>query len=184
MRILIAIFLGLLLTSCAGIQTVSHYEKASGGVSTKVLSNGKNFTVLDDKENSAAMVQEGFAADFGKAIVEGLTFGIADLTASNSLYHNAMSVYLEEHKDVQCRITESNYVSDGLGGSYGYEFFYRCGQGNHLDQIEGIAKARNCDEHISLAESGVREEVWSLNCGNGLSLTVSCVEAECIVQND
>ena len=62
----------------------------------------------------------------GKAFLEGLTFTILDLTASVSKFEGAMMVFLAENKEGSCDILRSNRISDNLGGSMGYEIFYKC----------------------------------------------------------
>ena len=125
MKKIIVIFLSFTLIGCAGLQTLSEYEK---NVKDKVVVEfeGKTFLVQDDKSKSAALVTEDTATDFFKSAIEGLTLTLVDLTSSVINFEGAMGNYLSQYKSNQCEIKRSNFISDGMGGGVGYEIFYEC----------------------------------------------------------
>ena len=117
-----------LFSSCSSMQTAQEYDRASRDGPVVVEFEGKAFNVFDDTEKSAALLMEGLGTGMGKAFIEGLTFTILDLTAAVSKFEGAMNIFLNENKDGNCEITRSNRISDNLGGSMGYEIFYKCQQ--------------------------------------------------------
>tara|TARA_B100000963_G_C22419201_1_gene576885 strand:+ start:374 stop:763 length:390 start_codon:yes stop_codon:yes gene_type:complete len=124
----ILILLGFFtLVSCTNIQTTNYYSSVSRENATQYIQKfeGKSFKIYDDAEASAAFVMEGLATDTTKALFEGLTLGIVDLTASPTLFEGAMRNFLKQ-KNKNCVILRRYFVPDGQGGGKGYEFFYDC----------------------------------------------------------
>ena len=123
----IFLFLSIfIISSCSSMQTAQQYDRASPDGAVKVKFEGKSFNVFDDVDKSASLLMEDLATGMGKAFLEGLTFTILDLTASVSKFEGAMMVFLAENKEGSCDIVRSNRISDNLGGSMGYEIFYKC----------------------------------------------------------
>lgn len=115
----------LFVSSCAGIQTASQYERNAEKAVTVVF-EGKSFVVLDDVAKSSAFVSEDAATDLFKGVVEGAFLTLIDLTAPVGQFEGAMLVYLNENKNGNCQLKRSNFISDNLGGGLGYEIYYEC----------------------------------------------------------
>ena len=123
----IFLFLSIfIISSCSSMQTSMQYDRASPDGPVKVKFEGKSFNVQDDKDKSASLIMEDLVTGIGKAFLEGMTFTILDLTAAVSKFEGAMMVFLAENKEGSCDIVRSNRISDNLGGSMGYEIFYKC----------------------------------------------------------
>jgi hypothetical protein len=114
----------IVLSSCAGIQTVSKYD---GIAAISVDVDGKCFSVYPYIANNTIYVNECPFASAGKSYIEGLTFGLVDTTPPKESHEKAALNYLESTKQ-DCEIIYPNtyYISDSLGGSYGYEISVNC----------------------------------------------------------
>ena len=114
----------IVLSSCAGIQTVSKYD---GIKAVQVDVSGKCFSVYPYLANNTIYVNECPFASAGKSYLEGLTLGLVDTTPPKESHEKAAQNYLESTKQ-DCEIIYPNtyYISDSLGGSYGYEISINC----------------------------------------------------------
>ena len=132
-RILGSVAIMLTIIGCAGIQTVSKYNYVQP---EQVDVNGKCFQVrvlppvldLDSSNTSnTAYVDICPAASFATSYLEGLTFGLLDTTAPKESHEEALRQYFKNsNKDCEVLTPYSNYISDGMGGSLGYEVRFDC----------------------------------------------------------
>ena len=82
----------VLLSSCAGIQTVSKYD---GIKPVQVDVSGKCFSVFPYLVNNTIYVNECPFASAGKSYLEGLTLGLVDTTPPKESHEKAAQNYLE-----------------------------------------------------------------------------------------
>lgn len=118
------ITLVLLVASCAGIQTVSKYNYVQP---VQVNVDGKCFQAYPKISEGTIYVDECPLASAGKAYLEGLTLGLVDTTPPKDMHERAALEYLKQN-NLDCEIVYPNtyYISDSLGGSYGYEIYLIC----------------------------------------------------------
>lgn len=120
----IFLIVNLLLIGCAGLQTVSKYNSITPST---VDVNGKCFQVYLDRLSNSAYVDECPLASAANSYIEGLTLGIVDTTPSQESHTKALkTLFAKEYLDCE----PSGYpfkIGDGMGGSYGYEFQFKCG---------------------------------------------------------
>ena len=116
----------LVLSSCAGIQTVSKYD---GNAAVPVDVDGKCFSVYPylANNNIYIYVNECPFASAVKSYLEGLTLGLVDTTPPKESHVKAAQAYLKQaNKDCEIIYPNTYYTSDSLGGSYGYEISVLC----------------------------------------------------------
>jgi len=114
----------LVLSSCAGIQTVSKYD---GIAAVPVDVDGKCFSVYPYLANNTIYVNECPFASAGKSYLEGLTLGLVDTTPPKESHEKAAQAYLKQaNQDCEIIYPNTYYISDSLGGSYGYEISVLC----------------------------------------------------------
>lgn len=114
----------LVVASCAGLQTVSKYNYVQP---VRVDVDGKCFNAYPKINEGTIYVDECPLAAAGKSFVEGLTFGTVDTTPPKDMHERAALEYLKQN-NLDCEIVYPNtyYISDSLGGSYGYEIYLIC----------------------------------------------------------
>lgn len=114
----------LLIASCAGIQTVSKYNYIQP---VNVQVDGKCFRAYPKLDANTIYVDECPLASAGKAYLEGLTLGLVDTTPPKDMHERAALEYLKQN-NLDCEIIYPNtyYISDSMGGSYGYEIYLVC----------------------------------------------------------
>ena len=85
----------LVLSSCAGIQTVSKYD---GIAAVPVDVDGKCFSVYPYLANNTIYVNECPFASAGKSYLEGLTLGLVDTTPPKESHEKSCSSILKTSK--------------------------------------------------------------------------------------
>jgi hypothetical protein len=127
-RILGSVAIMLTVMGCAGMQTVSKYNYVQP---EQVDVNGKCFQVrvlppvLDS--STTAYVDICPAASFATSYIEGLTLGLLDTTPSKEKHEEALRQYFKNNsRDCEVQPPYSSYISDGMGGSLGYEVRFEC----------------------------------------------------------
>ena len=124
MKYLIILVSLFVMSSCAGFDNLRYYSEAP---TYEVIFEEKPFTIYDKSEvNSAFITEKVDAGEFATAAFEGLTLGLLDFTLSPRMFEGALKIYLNEYKTNDCTIIRTIAIPDGLGGTDGYEIFYKC----------------------------------------------------------
>ena len=115
---------GVFLISCAGLQTVSQYNYIKP---VQVDVSGKCFAVSYLESKSSMWVNVCPVSDAGSAFVEGLTLGIVDTTPPQKSHEEAAKKYIQK-EGLDCTVDSlmTFRISDGMGGSHGYEVKVNC----------------------------------------------------------
>ena len=123
-NIFIAAIFALTLVSCAGLQTVSQYNNIQP---VQVDVGGKCFAVSYLPSNSTMYVNVCPFSNAASSYFEGLTLGIVDTTPSQQSHEEAAKQYIK-NQGIDCKIDTyySSRISDGMGGSHGYEVKVNC----------------------------------------------------------
>ena len=115
---------------------ISHYEvewKAtadSNYASTTTVETSIELSPLVDAVEYIIRVRavtiSGAKGAFVTATFEGITLGLLDLTLSPRMFEGALKIYFNEYKTNDCTIIRTIAIPDGMGGTDGYEIFYKC----------------------------------------------------------
>ena len=130
MKKLLALFLIFGIVGCANFQVIDKYgdEKMERFYYERGCFN---MQILFDDEQ--AYISECIERNLPQAYITGFTLGIADLSAAQYKFENALLAYLkEEHELDNCKIYRANKV-EIMGDTQGVEAFFECDNKKNLE---------------------------------------------------
>lgn len=130
MKNILVLFVLLFLVGCANFQVIDKYgdEKMERFYHEKGCFN---MQILFDAEQ--AYISECIERNLPQAYITGFTLGIADLSAAQYKFENALLAYLkEEHELKNCKIYRANKV-EMMGDTQGVEAFFECDNKKNSD---------------------------------------------------
>ena len=130
MKNVLILFVLFFLVGCANFQVIDKYgdEKMERFYHERGCFN---MQILFDAEQ--AYISECIERNLPQAYITGFTLGIADLSAAQYKFENALLAYLkEEHELENCKIYRANKV-EMMGDTQGVEAFFECDNKKNSD---------------------------------------------------